>query len=67
MVIKGVSGKRRVAFGRLIVAKLNQVTLDRVNLTGNEKRREQQQPRQHAPNSFHRAFVPQSAAASKWI
>src|SRR5579862_6648331 len=36
MIIKGVTGERRVAFEGLIVTELNQVTLDRVNLGENQ-------------------------------
>src|SRR5579859_2146752 len=44
VIIKGVTGKRRMAFERLIIAELNQVALDRVNLGKNETRGKQGYP-----------------------
>ena len=44
VVIKGVAGKRRVAFHRLVVAELDQVALDGINLRAGKKRGEQRQP-----------------------
>ena len=40
MIVKRVTGKRRVALECLIVAELDQVALDRINLRGNEDRGE---------------------------
>ena len=56
MIIKRVAGERRMAFERLIVAELDQVALDRVNLRETKNGGEQHQPEQRAPESFHRRF-----------
>ena len=49
VVIKSVTGKRRMAFHRLVVTELNQVALDGINLRAGEKRGGQRQPDQCAP------------------
>src|ERR1035437_4702049 len=56
VIVKRVTGKRCVAFERRIVAELNQVAFDRINLRGDENRNEQRQPQQPLPKFFHAAF-----------
>ena len=52
VVIKGVAGKRRVALHRLVVAELDQVALDGINLRRCGQRHEHRQPQRARPNLF---------------
>src|ERR1035437_3920668 len=54
MIIKRVARQRRAAFERLVVADLNQVAFDRINLRRSDGWQQQTQPRNFADASRHR-------------
>ena len=54
VVIKRVARQRRAAFERLVVADLNQVAFDGINLRRGDGRQQQNQPRNFADASRHR-------------
>lgn len=66
VIIKSVAGKGHVALKILIVAELNQITANRVNLRRSKKRNEQRQQHQRVPGFIHADLVTHDGNFRKW-